>query len=254
MTAGVIVIAGAGAAKFGLGTYCSVCPVGFLQVAAAARSIPVDMLAGVIIGLLAVLVLGRFFCGWLCTTQLVRKMFKPKNGSGHKASAPDKRLLNLPFAMLLLAVGISFILRFPVFCLICPIGLFFGFVFAMFKLFFSLEPSWNLVIFPAVIALEVLIFRRWCSYICPISAVFTLVSKIPFIKTRPVMDGRTCTSALGGTCLSCHEHCPEHIDVTNDKKAMNEQCTSCMECADQCPTDSIHWMALGLKKETKDSK
>jgi ferredoxin-type protein NapH len=248
MTIGIIAITAAGVGGLGLGTYCSVCPVGFLEISAASRSFPIDMIPGVAISLLAVLILGRFFCGWLCSTTLITHLFGNSEKAHNTRSQPDRLMRKIPLVTLILIVGLSFLVRFPVFCLVCPIGLFFGFMFAIFRTVYTLDPSWNLIIFPGIIAAELLIFRKWCTYICPISAMFSLVSKVPFFKLRPISNGFSCFSSTHGHCSKCREICPEGIDVINDEKATIEQCTSCMECADNCPTGSIQYRIVKRDK------
>jgi len=250
IAAGIFIIAAAGAGKFALGTYCSVCPIGFLQITAASRSIPVDMLAGVAVSVVAVLIFGKFFCGWLCSTTLLKHMFgtqqnKPLPTGSKYASFMEK----LPFIILIMAVGVSFIVRFPVFCIICPIGIFFGFIFAIFRTFYALDPSWNLIIFPTMLIIELALFRKWCAYICPISALFRLISRVPFIKLRPVAKGFSCLTAKGGHCSHCRDVCPEGIEVVNDKQAIKEKCTSCLECMDNCATESISYEVLKPEKK-----
>lgn len=75
------------------------------------------------------------------------------------------------------AVGVSFLVGFPVFCLFCPIGLFFGFLYALAKAFTVYTPSWDLVVFPLVLFLEFGLFRRWCSAICPLGALMSLIGR-----------------------------------------------------------------------------
>lgn len=241
LAGGVLAITAAASGNIGTGTYCAVCPMGFLQITAASKNIPWGMLWGTAAGLAAVLILGRFFCGWLCTTTLTKKMFGNESSKPAPHGKADRYFRKFPLIAVAAALGLSFIVGFPVFCLICPIGIFFGFIFAVVKIFFTLEPSWNLIIFPAILALEILIFRRWCSYICPVSALFSLVSKIPFIRFRPAVNASTCISCQGGVCSRCVESCPEEIKVTDDDEGITEKCIGCMECIDNCPTGSLSY-------------
>ncbi|WP_265822084.1 4Fe-4S binding protein [Geovibrio ferrireducens] len=239
LAGGVIVITAAFFIGAGTGTYCTLCPLGFMQVTAASGSVPFGMLSGVLAAIAAVLVLGRFFCGWFCPTTLVRKLF---GSNANKHSSPEKSVRHaekLPLLIAAAAVGLSFVAGFPIFCLVCPIGIFFGLIFAVLKMLFVFEPGWNLIIFPAILAAEVLIFRRWCSSVCPVSAVFSLVSKIPFVRFRPVLHGSQCISANGGVCSGCVKACHEGINVKGHDETMETVCTSCMECIDSCPTKSL---------------
>ncbi|QAR32674.1 4Fe-4S binding protein [Geovibrio thiophilus] len=227
------------AVSYGVGTYCSVCPVGFLQITAASGTVPVKMIPAVFIGVFAVYLLGRFFCSWLCTTTLLRTVSGTENKCRKCGTAESGYKGLMPYFVLAAALIFSFILGFPVFCLVCPVGLFFGVVYAFFRLFVVMEPSWNLIIFPAIIFSEIFILKKWCYFICPISAMFTLISKIPGIKFRPKVNQDTCQLSEGIPCSICRGVCPEGEEVLTDEKEMTEHCTNCMACKDACPTDSI---------------
>ncbi len=241
LAGGVIIITAAFFIGTGVGSYCTLCPLGLLQIAAASGSLPTGMLFGTLSGLIAVLVLGRFFCGWFCPTTLIKKVFGSNGKKYQPSEKANKYIKRLPVLIAAGSVAVSFLAGFPVFCLICPIGIFFGFIFAVMKMLFVLEPSWNLIIFPAILTAEILIFKKWCSYICPVSALFSLVSKIPFVRFRPVLNSQTCISHSGGLCSSCIRSCPEGINITENDEDMNTKCTSCMECIDNCPTHSLSY-------------
>lgn len=240
LTAGVLIIIGATIASKGLGTYCNLCPLGFLQITAASRSIPWQMIPGVLLGLVLIYVLGSFFCTWLCTTALLRKLF-PRNPAKTRQKTESPFLTQLPYLILATSVAVSFVVQFPVFCLVCPIGLFWGFVYAVFKLFVTFDPGWNLVIFPAIIAAEVLVFRKWCSFVCPVGAVFRLLAKIPGPKLRPKINTETCLHAQGKNCHVCSRVCPEDVEIVKNDRKFHEKCSNCLECLDHCPTHSIFY-------------
>lgn len=76
--AGVLVLAVAVAHMEGgaaIGTLCALCPVGFAQIAVAAKSVPWGLVPGVVALLAIVFVLGRAFCSWLCPSQLLKNVF-----------------------------------------------------------------------------------------------------------------------------------------------------------------------------------
>lgn len=236
LLAGFLVVIAATTTKLGIGTFCSVCPVGFLQVTAASGSVPIGMTASIIVVFFLILAAGRVFCAWLCPSTLI----KNKKKTEHACYSKSPRFLrNMPYIILALSLLLSFAVGFPVFCLICPIGLFFGFIFAIFKLFHIYEPSWNLIIFPAMLAIELIIFKKWCAYICPIGGVFALLRKIPIPKPGLKTNNKTCLSFLGQKCHACANACPEGLDITKHDSAFKERCTLCLECKEKCPTKSI---------------
>ena len=127
-----------------------------------------------------------------------------------------------------------------VFCLICPVGLTFATLIAVWRLFQFNEVALSLLVFPAMLALEVLVLRKWCSRCCPLGALLSLASRLN--RTfRPVSNEATCLrSSKGEHCHQCADVCPEGIDLHDASASapMNE-CTKCRACADACPMHAI---------------
>ena len=147
-----------------------------------------------------------------------------------------------PYIVLGGALASSAIFGFPVFCLICPVGLTFALMIALWRLFEFNEPSWSIVFFAGFLILELFVLRRWCHAFCPLGALMTLLARLN--KTfRPSIQKDTCVSCSAGIdCHVCRDACPEGIDL----KAINSpellaRCTKCRACADACPTHAIHF-------------
>ena len=133
------------------------------------------------------------------------------------------------------AVASSFMFGFPVFCLICPVGLSFAVTIGIWNLFRFNELSWGLIIFPLLILVEVVFFRKWCTKFCPISAVFSLVSSHGKLL-RPRVDESKCLRNKGVDCTACVKACPEQVDPHSD---LIPECSRCGACVEKCPAKAI---------------
>lgn len=134
----------------------------------------------------------------------------------------------------------SAIFGFPVFCLVCPIGLTFASVIALWRLFGYNEPTILLIVFPAMLILELVVFRKWCAKICPLGALISLASGLNRFF-RPRVDATKCLRTTRGIdCRSCKTVCFEEIDLHHaGASAPMSECTKCRECADACPVSAI---------------
>lgn len=141
---------------------------------------------------------------------------------------------------LLGALGSAALFGFPVFCLVCPIGLTAALIAGVVHLFGAGETSWGLLLFPAILLLEVVFFRKWCTRICPVSALLSLVSNAN--RTfKPTVNAEACLRTQGIDCHVCVEACPEQLDPHT--RSIPE-CSKCGACVESCPAQAITIKAL----------
>ena len=129
---------------------------------------------------------------------------------------------------------------FPVFCLVCPVGLSVATFIGVWHLIQFNETTWGLVVFPVILVLELVVFRKWCTKLCPVSALLSLVSSLN--RTfKPVVDESKCLRSSGVDCRTCVTVCPEQVDPHS--KSIPE-CSKCGKCVEQCPAQAISMKAL----------
>ena len=138
---------------------------------------------------------------------------------------------------------------FPVFCLVCPIGLTIATIVALYRLVGFNELTLDLALFPALIVFELVVLRKWCHRFCPVGALLSLFASLGR-TTRPRVDQDACLRSAGTDCAACASACPERIDPVADlgRRSISE-CTRCGRCAQACPADAISF--VGTKPRLK---
>ena len=268
------------------------CPLGALGTMLASKTVVPHAVISLAIALIAIVLLGRAFCGWICPVPVISKLrhafsrpehvkaakkaasegagdderaadadgAKPltdmekallKGVCGHHACKPGCEPSNSRNIVLGGALLSAAIFGFPVFCLICPIGLTFALVFVLIALFGSGDVTWSVVVIPVLLAVEVVFFRKWCSHICPLSALMSLVGKLN--RTfRPKVDAGACVETkTGHHCGKCARVCEQGIDPRHPELGTSwSECTRCGECIKACPGDAIKLATLVREGES----
>lgn len=274
--------------SFGWESLAAICPLGALETMLAAKLLIPQALVFVLLVAIAVALLGKFFCSWVCPVPSVRSVLEAfgrkspsiRSAKEHKADGSEVTSLRVvrplsrreqkalasscstcasssegcatgcashgacePRAHLdsrHLILGGSLlsaaIFGFPVFCLVCPIGLTFATIIVFVQLFGLQTLSWGLLVFPLVLVLELTVLRKWCSRFCPMGALVSLLS-LPNRFFRPKVDMTKCLRGKGVDCRICADVCAEGLDP-HSKEGMHD-CSKCRDCAVNCPAGAI---------------
>lgn len=261
--------------SFGIGSFSLLCPLGGIEAMIADRSfIPVAAIsAGVV--LVFSLVFGRAWCAWGCPAPAIRRFFKrePKREHDRSHDAADaadaedaaggsvgavaggcaalqsawslkaslRHIGRDPRTWTFVAVLVAALIAgLPLFCLVCPIGLTFGTVGSLWHLIVDKQMTMSVLVFPAALLVELVLFRKWCLNLCPVAGLLGIVGQFA-VRFRPKVNRETCLRYKAGTaCEVCAASCPEHIDLhAADTVQQLGECSRCGECAKHCPTASI---------------
>lgn len=282
---GLAVHAGVGTpSAFGIGDIAALCPLGGLEAMIASKTIVPPMLIGLGVVVVLTLLVGRAFCAWGCPVTLMRKVSgrgagesgasplaagggpagspaAAAEGEGGPASSPaaarEKGVVPRPSRFLVLGATLltTAAFGFPVFCLVCPVGLTFGTLVVVWRLFQFSEVTWSLLVFPAILVLELVVLRKWCHRFCPLGALLSLIAR-GNRTFRPQANADACLHAAHGErCNRCADVCPEGVNL-HDKTVsapMNE-CVKCRACADACPMHAITFPLLAKAANEREGE
>lgn len=269
---------------FGWDTVSMLCPLGAITTMIATKTLLPRALVSLAIMAVLVFVLGRAFCGWVCPIPLLQRIgafFRPskkrhelakkKNDEAaaiakheaacshdcsscssceRKRAALDSRHYVLGGALLSTAV-----FGFPVFCLICPVGLTFATVLVLWRLFAMGDVTWSVVLIPAILVVELVFLRKWCTRFCPLSALMNLIGRFSR-TTLPVIDDSLCLETTKhSACSRCAAVCEADINLRHPDfgERTLADCTRCRACVDACPAHAVS-MPLIAKKKGADGR
>ncbi len=187
--------------------------------------------------LLITAIMGRFFCGFLCAFGTMGDFFwylgtklklqRPKVGTRF-----DRVLKKLKYVVLIGAVLLGWTLGLTI------LG---GKdnPWTVFGMLTSLSGwtdttvliSIGMILLLLIVAGSLYIERFFCRYLCPLGAVFAVVSKFRLFKIRK--PRYNC-----GSCRACTKRCSMGIPLYRVDVVKSAECIDCMNCVEICPRDN----------------
>ncbi len=215
------------------------------------------------------LVLGRFFCGYVCpmgvSIDLSDRFFSPGK-KGAKSISPDREagLRRIKYYVLFFILGSAMLSVSSVF-LASPLSLitrFYGLVIYPALVFmgdaaldillplnlmlgldrlayaelhsFRFAAQWFTVLFfIMVFGLVYYSPRFWCRYLCPSGALMALAGKKPLLRRKVSSD---CTN-----CGDCRKQCPMGAIDEDPSKTFHQECITCETCVRVCPEGAVQF-------------
>ena len=189
---------------------------------------------------------GRFFCGWMCAFGTLgdviylasRKVFKTKIRISERADAVLKSIKYFVLAFIVIAVWTLGVKTFStyspwdVFGIIATVGKTpdVGYVVS------SLLPG--TIIFLLIVAASFFVERFFCRYLCPLGAVFAIISVLRIGKIRKPREG--C-----GKCRVCTQNCVMGIPLYKHDVIRSGECINCFKCIETCPRGNAGYAVAG---------
>jgi len=212
------------------------------------KSLVANMIPG-LITIVATLVLGRIWCGWICPLGTVLDQYGPNVREGIPQWFRHIKYFFL-FAFLAAAVLGSLALMWmdPITIFVRPLA---GIIYpAILQQTAPILPTDVLagaraaelplkpVVYPILVvpflmalALNLVAKRFWCRYLCPLGALVAFLSKFSWLKRFVNED---CIK-----CKQCVPECPMNTINEEDFTSDPGECLACLSCHARCPTASI---------------
>ncbi len=200
------------------------------------------------------LVFGKAFCSWMCPVGFVselvgdfgekiwKKLFKRRFKLPKFIDYPFRAVKYLLLAFFAFAIfsmtetALAFFLS-DAYNIAADVKMFY---------FFAEISRFSLIVIGALFFLSVIIRNFWCRYLCPYGALLGLIGLLSLNKIK-----RNAVNCID--CGLCTKACPSFIKVDKVKTVLSDECTSCLNCIDECPVaDTLEVKNIfGKKKVSK---
>ncbi len=175
-------------------------------------------------------VFGQVFCGWVCPMGAVQEFLH--NFHQKHPKIPEKLdfwLSKVKYIFAIFLIGYSIV-----------VGAKIHYINPFYVVFNLDSPSICLLIFAgALLLLSTFVYRPWCRWFCPFSAVFNILGRFSPFKIRPTypqcVNCRLCERA-------CRLNAIKTIEIPDGGKetVVNQsRCIRCGDCIAVCPKDAI---------------
>jgi ferredoxin-type protein NapH len=227
-----------------IGVIQLICPVGFLEVCLATKSIITNLLPGVILVGVLTIILGKSFCAWVCPARYAGSMIRQagqKKMPGASASITSiwhklqhfmqrKMSLSWKDGLAILAglfIGIA-MFDFPAYSIFCPVGILSR---NLIELISHFRLRTDLVLLTVPLALS-LIFKFGWKCACPMGLIRGLLATSNRTLI-PVVDYDAC---LG--CGKCMDNCSSGVSL-HENRYDSFSCSKCLNCLKDCKHHAV---------------
>jgi len=192
-----------------------------------------------LIPIVATLLLGRFFCGWICPASFIYELNETLSNWLRKAGVPlgDRRFdRRLKYAVLGVGILLSAVSGSVLFAGMYPPAI------VGREIYYAIAQAGfgaGAVFFLMTLLFDLMVARRgFCRYLCPGGALYSLLGRYRIVRIQ--RDVAQCND-----CQKCDAVCEFGLEPMED--GFGQECNNCSACIAVCPTD-----ALKFKVTAKD--
>lgn len=216
-------------------------PLAAVSQAATAMSLYWPFLLTALIPALLTILLGRFYCGWICPATFLYELNSNLAVLLHKLGLnTGHRHLDRRFKYLVLVVGLvlSAMTGAVLTAAIYPpaiIGreIYYGIALGGYSHVVLGGFGAGAVFFFATLLFDLFVSRRgFCRYLCPGGALYSLLGRFRLLRIQRVVED--CND-----CAKCNAVCEFGLDPLRDD--FGQECNNCTACIAICPTDAFEF-------------
>lgn len=176
---------------------------------------------------------GRFFCGYLCSFGALQEiLFWISQKLFHrKVILPtwlDHALQYLKYLVVVFIAVALWIMDLPMDASFSPWGVFGMLISGNFSVIATAVQTVGFVLLLVISMGSLFVDRFFCRYLCPLGALFTIISGKRCYKIR--RDTTTCIN-----CHLCEKNCSMGISILKRDVVSSGKCIDCMQCITVCP-------------------
>ncbi|HEX3027685.1 MAG TPA: 4Fe-4S binding protein, partial [Clostridia bacterium] len=190
------------------------------------------------------ILLGRFFCGWMCAFGALSDFIYRITGEFVKvklSERSDRILKSLKYVWLLVLIVVFWSFDITVLNALSPWN-----VFGMLATF-GKTPDFSyvaanlfggLLFLILILGASAVVERFFCRYLCPLGALLSLGSLLRIAKIRKPAEH--C-----GNCRICTNQCAMGIPLYQKNIVKTGECINCMKCVTACPRHNVSLAVAG---------